>query len=327
MKKEEAYSALGLSASASKDEAKKKFRDLSKKLHPDVNKSSTATEEFKKVNEAYDSIKNDKFDDEPQFHGGSGFNPFGGMGINLNDLINGFSGFNQRRQQRNNFPPIEINLDLSFKEAVLGARKELNFKRQVKCQPCDGQARSAKDNGCAQCKGTGKVIQRNGNMLITSTCNKCNGKTEFIDCKQCNSTGCQSADTTISVNVPAGAFNNTLRLGGIGHFLSSAPFGDEHTDVYVHLKSENNQNFQVEENDLIYKLPLSLLEALEGGKRKIPTIDGDMEIEVPKLSRNLEEIVIPKMGLARLGNQRVQLDVSYPKDVTSLVSTLRSGET
>lgn len=325
MKKEEAYSALGLSSSASQDEAKKKFRELSKKLHPDVNKSASAVEDFKKINEAYDCIKNEKFDDDYQRQGGFG-DPFGGIGINLNDLINNFNGFGGQRnvrRRRQNFPPIETSIDLTFKEAVLGCKKELKFKRQTKCQPCDGQGGTPKDNGCTTCKGTGRVIQKNGNTIMTSTCNKCNGKTSFDDCKQCDGFGCRLADTTISVNVPAGVFNNTLRLGGIGHFLGSNPFGDEHTDVYVHVHTEEDGKFRVEEGDLVYDLEIPLLEALEGCKKKVPTIDGEKEIDIPKLSRHMEEVVLPRMGIARMGSQRIKLDVQYPKDIEKILPSLK----
>lgn len=326
MKKEEAYSALGLSSSASQDEAKKKFRELSKKLHPDVNKSPSASEDFKKINEAFDCIKNEKFDDDYQRQAGFGGDPFGGIGINLNDLINNFNGFGGQRnarRRRQNFPPIEISIDLQFKEAVLGCKKELKFKRQTKCQSCEGQGGTPKDNGCGACKGTGRVIQKNGNTIMTSTCGKCNGKTSFDDCKQCEGFGCRLADTTISVNIPPGVFNNTLRLAGIGHFLSQGMFGDEHTDVYVHVRTESDGKFQVEDNDLVYNLQISLSDALEGCKREVPTIDGEKEINIPKLSRHMEEIIIPKLGIARMGNQRIKLDVQYPKDIEKILPSLK----
>src|SRR5579885_2283278 len=54
----EACSTLGIAPDASADEAKKKYRELTKKYHPDVNKASDAEEKFKKINEAYQRFQN-----------------------------------------------------------------------------------------------------------------------------------------------------------------------------------------------------------------------------------------------------------------------------
>ncbi|HEY9885731.1 MAG TPA: DnaJ domain-containing protein [Vampirovibrionales bacterium] len=48
------YEALGVQKHASKAEVKKVYRKLARENHPDVNKSSNAEAEFKKINEAYE---------------------------------------------------------------------------------------------------------------------------------------------------------------------------------------------------------------------------------------------------------------------------------
>ena len=53
MNLKEAYTTLELAEGASPEEAKKKYRELTKKLHPDVNKDPGAEAKFKKINEAY----------------------------------------------------------------------------------------------------------------------------------------------------------------------------------------------------------------------------------------------------------------------------------
>ena len=58
------YEVLGVSPSASDDEIKKAYRELSRKYHPDANINNPladlAAEKFKEVQEAYDTIMRDR---------------------------------------------------------------------------------------------------------------------------------------------------------------------------------------------------------------------------------------------------------------------------
>ena len=322
MKLEDCYSTLGLSPNASDDDAKKKYRELSKQWHPDVNKSPEADEKFKKINEAYDRIKNKNFEQE-QVNNFSGFGGFGGFGINFEDLINFHNNGNRRTVKNRNHPPIETSISISFKESVFGCKKELNFDRYIKCQTCSGEGAKNTDNGCKVCHGMGKVTSQRGNMMFTTTCPSCKGKTSFEDCKDCSGDGHVTSNTSISVNIPAGITNNTLRLAGIGNYIGNHPFGDNYSDVYVHVHVIEDNNFQLQENDVISQLSVSLLEALEGCNKKIITLDGEKEITVPSMSKNKEEIILPNLGVRRQGNQRVMLNVEYPQDCKDLISHLK----
>lgn len=51
------YAVLGVARDASPDSIKKAYRALARKLHPDVNKDSGAEQRFKRVNEAYEVLK------------------------------------------------------------------------------------------------------------------------------------------------------------------------------------------------------------------------------------------------------------------------------
>ena len=61
------YKTLGVDKTASQSDIKKKFRQLAKKYHPDLNKGNKeAAEKFKEINEAYevlgDEEKRKKYD-------------------------------------------------------------------------------------------------------------------------------------------------------------------------------------------------------------------------------------------------------------------------
>ena len=80
------YDVLGVSPSASDDEIKKAYRDLTRKYHPDANVDNPladlAEEKFKEVQEAYDTIMRERQS------GGSGGYSYGGAGSS-----GGYSGY------------------------------------------------------------------------------------------------------------------------------------------------------------------------------------------------------------------------------------------
>jgi molecular chaperone DnaJ len=53
------YEIMGLTSKATSDDIKKAYRELAKKYHPDINRSSTSEELFKLISEAYEVLSDD----------------------------------------------------------------------------------------------------------------------------------------------------------------------------------------------------------------------------------------------------------------------------
>lgn len=320
----EAYSALGLPDGASKDEAKKAFRKLAQKLHPDVNKAPDAETQFKKINEAYQVIESGKLTGEDAHKNN---NP--SYYQNHQDIENILR--NMRGQNYQNIRTIEdISLQetISFKESIIGCKKNIKYNRHNMCSSCNGEGQRRLHNGCAKCSGTGTVTQRSGNMIFQQTCSDCRGRVNLENCDQCKTSGTVTAQISFDVTIPGGVVSgNVLRLGGVGNFAGMMFGQAQYSNVNVHITVTPFKDLYLDGNDIVTTTKVSLLQALTGANVIVPTIDGDKEIPIPKSIKNREEIVLDNLGVNRLGKERVIVEVTYPQDTESLIDFLKQKET
>jgi DnaJ-related protein SCJ1 len=124
------YKVLGIDRSASQNEIKKKYRELTKKYHPDKNQGNPeASAKFAEVAEAYeilnDQQKRRKYDRGgmdaiKNSHEGEGFDPF--------DIFGGMFGGGQRGERRDS--DTRIKMKVSLKDLYLGKEYEVLFTKQ-----------------------------------------------------------------------------------------------------------------------------------------------------------------------------------------------------
>lgn len=305
MNLKEAYTILELSQEATPEEAKKKYRELTKKYHPDVNKEPGAEDKFKKINEAYQCVQNGKGSDREEMRS----RPWGG----------GFA-----KQHVIHLENIEVNTTVSFKESVLGCKKELKYNRQAKCPDCNGAGEIKLNNGCKKCGGRGQTVMKQGNMVAITTCNECWGRSSVEDCKACSGNGTVHTDVSVHVSVPAGINDGmVLRLQGMGNYAGSfLGMTDQYTDAYCHVHVTPEADLTIDGQHVISHLTIPLLDALRGCDRTVKTINGNKKIKIQAGSRNRDEVIIPHCGVAGTGDQKVILNVEYPKDTNKLIGVL-----
>jgi molecular chaperone DnaJ len=317
---QEAYSTLDVQDNISDIDLKSIYKKLAVKYHPDRFKDDP--DKFKKINEAYQLITD--YRKNPEKYNPPSRSPFGGGGfnINLNDIFGG--GFGRSQQTEINAPPINLSTKISFKESVLGVEKEIAYKKTIKCDGCDGKGKEPQSNGCKSCNGFGRVVQQQGNMHYSSSCNKCHGQNvKFKDCIKCKSKGALEVDVNAKINVPP--CNSTiLRIQGAGHYMGSAgPFGDAYSDVFLNVTVEPDVDLKLDGNNVVCNLQLSLIDALTGCSKQVRTIYDTRTVDIPAKSKNRDEVVLSGCGVKQAnGSQRVILNIDYG-DVDKLIEFLK----
>lgn len=167
------YKVLGVDKKATPDEIKKAFRKLAVKYHPDRNPNDKSAEDkFKEINEAYAVLSDPQKKEQYDTFGSSGFHKqysqedifrgfdFGGtfkdMGMGGNEDIfsrlfggafgrgGGMGGYRPGPQRGSD---LEMETDVSFRDAVNGAEKVVAFRRNGKREELKIKIPAGVDNG------------------------------------------------------------------------------------------------------------------------------------------------------------------------------------
>ena len=345
MAKKDYYEVLGVDKNASQAEIKSAFRKMAKKYHPDINKEEGAEAKFKEVGEAYsvlgDEQKRKQYDQfgHAAFENGAGGNPYGNYGgfsgfqgfedIDLGDIFEdmfgGGFGFSSRRGAKKNRArkgdDTLVRVNLTFEEAIFGCKKELKLDLDEDCDNCNGKG-GFDEKTCSTCGGTGRVVSQTqsifGVIQQQTTCPDCggSGKTFGRVCSDCNGHGHVTKNKTIEVNIPAGVDNGSeLRITGKG---SKGFNGGPNGDIYIQFKVKEHAIFQREGDDIYLDLPITIAEAVLGCKKEIPTVYGNLVIEIDAGTQSGTKLRIKSKGVenvrtGRKGDMYVIVNVLIPE--------------
>ncbi len=311
MDKRDYYEVLGVSKTATADEIKSAYRKKAKVLHPDVNKDDPKAEEkFKEVQEAYAVLSDEnkrKMYDQFGHAGVSGNGPsaggyggaytnFDGVDFDFGDIFDsffgggfgGFSGFgggrgSTSRAQRGS--DILMRLDLDFEEAVFGTEKKFNLDVVEDCSECHGRGGFDKQE-CSTCHGNGTITSEQrtilGSFMSKTTCPDCKGKgyTFKRKCSECSGKGKVKENKKITINIPAGInTGDRQRVSGKGNPGTN---GGSNGDLYIEFVVGEHKYFRRENDDIYLEVPLTLTEAIGGCKKEIPTLYGNVKINIPQ---------------------------------------------
>lgn len=349
MNKRDYYEVLGLSKNATKQEIKAAYRKLAKEFHPDRNKSTDAEEKFKEIQEAYEVLSDDSkkqaYDQYghagTQGFGGGGFSDFGGFNQgdfgNINDIFSqffgadfggfGFGGGGAQRNSKTRGNDLQMSLRLDFNEAIFGTEKTIKYKREIICRDCRGTGAEDPDKvvTCSECKGSGYVTRVSrtfiGSIQTRSVCPKCNGEGSIADqkCKTCKGSTKEQVEEEFKIKVPHGVPDNiTLRYKEKGNAGNK---GGEYGDLYINIDVEEDPVFERSGDDIYIDREIDVVTATLGGKIKVPTVHGEVEIKIPEGTQPGRVIKLkgkgsPKFQGSGNGDEYIKLKVLVPEKLS-----------
>lgn len=309
------YKELGVAENASAEEIKKAFRKLSLQYHPDrwvgkpENEQKEAEEKFKKISEAY-TVLSDPEKREEYDNGGIGFdeNPFGGF-----DPFGMFrrGGMNRQRMEKGSSIDVEINLTL--KEAFSGLKKKVKYHMNEPCPDCNGTGSAdGKDTTCPYCHGTGMetITKRHGNMVMRQSmpCSHCHGTGRYVSdpCKSCHGSGFKQVEKETEIDIPAGVFDGCrMVFSGMGN----PPRGGNglNGDMNIFINVAEDPYFELDNSfNLIHYENINISDALLGCKRTIENIDGtSFMIDIPECTEDGHVFVYNGKGYPNVNNPYV----------------------
>ena len=332
------YEVLGVGRNASDDEINGAFRKLARQYHPDVNKEPDAEEKFKEINEAYgvlsDSDKRaryDRFGREGLGNMGGGFHDYTADFGDLFEELFGQFGFSTGSRRSRRSPrrgrDLQMQVRLTFEEAVFGTEKEIEFDRDDTCSACNGTGAEpgTTPTRCSTCNGQGEVRQVRqtllGQMVQTAVCPTCNGRGEIISspCHTCRGSGLERKKIHKKVQIPAGVDAGTqIRLAGEG---APGVYGGPNGSLFLLLDVQPHKFFKRRENDVLLNLDINIAQAALGAEIDVPTLDGEEKLKIPAGTQPGRIFSIRGKGIPHLrrngrGDQLVIVNVAVPTKLT-----------
>lgn len=274
------YKALGLAKSASQDEIKKAYRRIAKTDHPDLNPDPAAHERFKAASSAYDLLKD--ADQRARFDKGE------------------IDAAGQERSQRHYYREYAQAGDNPYRP---GAQ---NFD-----DLSDVFSDLFGQGGARRPSGAHSFDMRGQDQRFTL-------EISFMTAARGGSQRITMPDgAVLEVKIPEGARDGQIiRLRGKG----AAGYGEGATgDALLTLVIGNDPDWRRDGDDVETTLPITIDEAVLGGKVEAETIDGTVMLTIPRGASSGQKLRLKGRGLrgeaGGRGDQHVVLKIVMPSRI------------
>lgn len=282
------YKALGLDKTATADEIKKAYRKLVRTSHPDLFPDDPGAEaRFKGISAAYDLLK----DPETRARYDAG-------------EIDGLGAERPQRQYYRDFTDASDNVYHQGR----GFGPEVD-PADIFAEILRNRARGGTQSGSGSGPWGGGFSARGADARYTL-------EVAFLDAVRGAETRITLPDgQSLAVKIPKGTEDGqTLRLRGKG----GAGFGDGPPgDALITVMVKPHPVFRRDGDDILLTLPITIDEAVLGGKVTAPTIDGPVGLTIPKGASSGRVLRLRGRGVARTGgksngDQLVELRIVAP---------------
>eukprot|EP01006_Ploeotia_vitrea_P029159 TRINITY_DN61736_c0_g1_i1.p2 TRINITY_DN61736_c0_g1~~TRINITY_DN61736_c0_g1_i1.p2 ORF type:complete len:358 (+),score=57.33 TRINITY_DN61736_c0_g1_i1:59-1132(+) len=313
---------------SSDSEIKKAWRTLSKKYHPDLNKSPEAKPRYEKIAKAYDVLSDRRKRKIYDMKGDDGLKMLEEQEKNQHqhDPFAALFGHSRDRTKGND---VNMNLKVSLDDIYNGNTHTVTLQKQKLCRSCKGSgARSPSDIGqCNRCQGKGVMIQKvqlapGFVQQIQQPCGECDGTGKKIKkkCPTCKGQKVTRGESNLEVMIEKGIPE--------GFEMKFEMEADESPDilpgdVIFKIHSQPHHTFKRSDNDLHMTMKITLLEALVGFTKTVEHMDGhQVEVSRTAVTPHGFKKTIRGEGMpihnvpSETGNLIVTFEVTFPKVVT-----------
>ena len=342
------YEVLGIARSADEADIKRAYRALAMRYHPDRNPGDAeCVARMKEINEAYAVLcegEKRRIYDQYGHEGLAGLSQsdifrgadfgdifrdlgFGGFGFGDGIFESLFGRSRSATRERRRGADLRYNLQVTLEEAATGLEKKLEIPRRRTCTSCRGSgAKEGAASTCERCRGTGQMVTEHrsgiGVFRQISTCSACQGTGRRIKepCSLCEGRGVLEEVHELAVSIPRGVdTGHTIRLEGQGE---SGDGDITPGDLYVVVSVQKHAVFERHGDDLYQGRDVGLVEAALGTSMPVPSLDGDVPLEIPAGTQNgalfrLKGKGMPKLGSKHHGDLYVVAKVVTPERLTN----------
>lgn len=328
------YAVLGVAPDATDEEIEEAYQHLSRRYHPDLNPGDPqAATAYERIQLAYqvltDPDRRARYDSEgrPDAEPPAGrprpsirVESDEGDGGSYRELFRSLREHDRRSRPRPG-DDIHASVTVPLETAELGRHTTVTVRRLVPCEECDelGRVPSGDTRPCPRCGGSGQELFSKGALSITVPCTECGGDglQEGEACPRCRAAGVAAVDETVAIHVPAGVVDGqAVRLPGLGHHGRR---GGTPGDLVVTCRVEPRPPFERQGPNLHCRVPVSIGEAVLGGRIEVPTLDGKSTLKVPPCTQNGTTLRLRGRGLEMDDGRRGDLLVTVELWVPHLV--------
>ena len=331
--KKDLYKVLGIAAEALDREVQRAWLKAARRLHPDVNPGDRrAAARYREAQTAWRVLSSpssrERYDrtgslEEPPASGrpeGRARAPESrGWERIFRDVLHD-EGDGAAGNASNRGEDVHQVLEISFRESLEGARKDVIYQRESICRTCHGSryASESEIRPCPDCRGGGLVLVQRGPYQVRKICRRCAGAGEVgsSPCAACGGKGKVLTKEKKNVAVPPGSDSGgriTVPGGG-----QPGTGGGGRGDLVVTLRVLPHPHLERKGHNLFTSVAVTVAEAALGATVLVAGAQRKLSLKIPAGTQGGQQFRlrgrgVPHPGVTKGGDLYVTVKVVIPE--------------